>query len=153
MENSPLDPAQLLPLALSRPHDALRGARSVLAGRPSAYDASLAHQAIGVVLRDHGDIPGAIAQLRRGAKLARASGRPGREADVQASLGVALVFAGRSRQGLALLDRAVEASHGGLAGRVLMRRAGVLTDVGRFREAHQDLSRALPYFRRAGDTV
>jgi tetratricopeptide (TPR) repeat protein len=153
MENSPPDPAQLLPLALSRPHDALRGARSVLAGRPSAYDASLAHQAIGVVLRDHGDIPGAIAQLRRGAKLARASGRPGREADVQATLGVALVFAGRSRQGLALLDRAVEASHGGLAGRVLMRRAGVLTDVGRFREAHQDLSRALPYFRREGDTV
>ena len=153
MENSPRDPAQLLPLALSRPHDALRGARSVLAGRPSAYDASLAYQAIGVVLRDHGDVHGAIAQLRRGAKLARASGRPGREADVQATLGVALVFAGRSRQGLALLDRAVEASHGGLAGRVLMRRAGVLTDVGRFREAHQDLSRALPYFRRAGDTV
>ena len=26
-------------------------------------------------------------------------------------------------------------------------------DLGRFHEAHQDLSRALPYFRRAGDTV
>jgi len=148
-----LDAAKLLPLALSRPHDALLGARAVLAGRPSAYDASLAHQAMGVVLRDHGDIPGAIAQLRRGAKLARASGRPGREADVQATLGVALALAGHSRQGLALLDRAVEASRGDLAGRVLMRRAAVLTDVGRFREAHQDLSRALPYFRRARDTV
>ena len=72
---------------------------------------------------------------------------------MQATLAVALALAGRSRQGLALLDRAVEASHGDLAGRVLMRRAGVLTYVGRFREAHQDLSRALPYFRRAGDTV
>ena len=28
-----------------------------------------------------------------------------------------------------------------------------LKDLGRFHEAHQDLSRALPYFRRAGDTV
>jgi tetratricopeptide (TPR) repeat protein len=152
-ENLPLDAAGLLPLALSRPHDALLGARSVLAGQPSACDASLAHQAIGVVLRDHGDIPGAIAQLRTGAKLARASGRPGRAADVQATLGVTLALAGHSRQGLALLDRAVEVSRGGLAGRVLMRRAAVLADVGRFREAHQDLSRALPYFRRAGDTV
>ncbi len=34
-----------------------------------------------------------------------------------------------------------------------MRRASVLKQVGRFREAHQDLSRALPYLRRAGDTV
>jgi hypothetical protein len=72
---------------------------------------------------------------------------------VQATLGVALALAGRSRQGLALLDRAVEVSRGDLAGRVLMRRAAVLADVGRFREAHQDLSRALPYFRRAGDTI
>ena len=29
----------------------------------------------------------------------------------------------------------------------------LLKDLGRFHEAHQDLSRALPYFRRAGDTV
>ena len=34
-----------------------------------------------------------------------------------------------------------------------MRRASVLRDLGRFHEAHRDLSRALPYFRRAGDTV
>ena len=86
-------------------------------------------------------------------RLARASGQPEREADVQATLGVALAWTGRSRQGLALLDRAVEASRGGLAGRVLMRRATILKYLGRFREAHQDLSRALPYFRRAGDTV
>jgi tetratricopeptide (TPR) repeat protein len=152
-ENLPLDPAQLLPLALSRPHDALLGARSVLAGQPSAYDASLAHQAMGVVLRDHGNIPGAIAQLRTGAKLARASGRPEREADVQATLGVTLAWAGRSRQGLAILDRVVQTSRGDLAGSVLMRRAGVLKYLGRFQEAYQDLGRALPYFRRAGDTV
>ena len=128
-------------------------ARSLLARQPSSYDASLAHHAIGIVLRDHGDLSGAIAELRKGVRLARASGRPEREVDVQATLGMALAWTGRSQQGLAVLDRAVESSRGGMAGRVLMRRASVLRDLGRFPEAHQDLSRALPYFRRAGDTV
>ena len=97
----PSDPAELLPLAMSRPHDALLAARSLLAGQPSAYDASLAHHAIGIVLRDRGDLPAAIAELRRAMRLARASGRPEREADVQATLGTALAWTGRSRQGLA----------------------------------------------------
>jgi CHAT domain-containing protein len=152
-ENLPSDPAQLLPLTLSRPQDALLAARSVLAGEPSSYDASLAHHAIGIVLRDRGDLPGALAELRKGVKLARASGSPEREVDVQASVGVTLAWMGRSRQGLALLDRAVQTSRAGAAGRVLMRRALVLWDLGRFREAHQDLSHALPFLRRAGDTV
>jgi tetratricopeptide (TPR) repeat protein len=149
----PRDAAELLPLALSRPRDAVLAARSVLAGRPGAYDASLAHHAIGIVLRDHGDLPGAILELRRGVRLARASGQPEREVDVQATLGATLAWTGRSQQGLAVLDRAVEASHGGAAGRVLMRRANVLLQMGRFHEAHEDLCRALPYLRRAGDTV
>ena len=34
-----------------------------------------------------------------------------------------------------------------------MRRATILYEMGRFREAHDDLSRSLPYLRRAGDTV
>ena len=34
-----------------------------------------------------------------------------------------------------------------------MRRATVLYGLGRFREAHDDLSRSLPYLRRADDTV
>jgi tetratricopeptide (TPR) repeat protein len=138
---------------LSRPHDALLAARSLLAGQPGPYDASLAHQAIGIVLRDRGDLPKAIAELRRGVKLARASRRPEREADVQATLGVALAWAGRSRQGLAVLDQALETARGELAGQVLMRRARALWDMGRFHEAHRDLSRALPHFRRAADTV
>src|SRR5215469_1308410 len=149
----PYEPAQLLPLALSRPKDALLAARSVLARRPGAHDASLAHQAIGIVLRDRGDLPGAIVELRKGARLARTSGHAEREADVQATLGSALALAGRSRHGLALLDRAVQASRGALAGQVLMRRASILWNLGRFREADEDLCRALPYFRRAADTV
>ena len=152
-ENVPFEAASLLPLALSRPMDAVRAARSVLADRPSSYDASLAHHAIAIVLRDRGDLPGALGELRRGAKLARASGRPEREIDMQATLGVTLAWTGRSEQGLAVLDQAVAASHGGPAGRVLMRRGALLRDLGRFQEAHEDLSRALRYLRRTGDSV
>ena len=86
-------------------------------------------------------------------RLARASGKPEREADVQATLGTALAWTGRSRQGLTFLDRAVEVSRGGSAGRVLMRRAAILYELGRFREAYEDLSRALPFLRRVRDTV
>ena len=150
---SPPGPEQLLPLALSRPRDALIAARAVLADRPSSYDASLAHQATGIVLRDRGDLPAAVAELRTGLRLARLSGQPERQVDVQATLGIALAVAGRSRQGLALLDQAVAAARGELAGRVLVRRAAIFQHLGRFRDAHEDLSRALPYLRRVGDTV
>ena len=125
----------------------------MLARQPIAYDASLAHHAIGIVLRDRGNLQAAIAELRKAMRLARASGRPEREVDVQATLGLALAWTGHSQQGLALLNRAVAGSRGDLVGRVLMRRASVLRDLGRFHEANQDLSRALPYFRRAADTV
>jgi CHAT domain-containing protein len=112
----------------------------------------VAHHAIGIVLRDRGNLREAILELRRGVRLARASGQPEREADVQATLGITLAWTGRSQEGLAVLDRAVEASHGGAAGRVLHRRALVLYEMGRFRQAHEDLCRALPHMRRAGDT-
>ena len=78
---SPPGPEQLLALAVSRPRDALIAARAVLADRPSSYDASLAHQATGIVLRDRGDLPGAVAELRTGLRLARLSGQPGREVE------------------------------------------------------------------------
>jgi tetratricopeptide (TPR) repeat protein len=149
----PSDPAGLLQLTLSRPQDALLAARSVLARQPSAYDASLAYHAIGIVLRDRGNLPEAIAELKKAARLARASGRTEREVDVQATLGAALAWTGHTQQGLALLNQAVAASRGDLTGRVLMRRASVLRELGRFHDAHQDLNRALPYFRRASDTV
>src|SRR5262249_25404362 len=90
------DPVRLLPLAVSRPQNALVAALALLARQPSAYDASLAHHAIGIVLRDRGKLPEAIAELKQGVKLARASGRPEREVDVQATLGAALAWTGRS---------------------------------------------------------
>ncbi len=146
-------PEDLLPLALSRPHDAIAAARSLLAGEPPAETASIAHQASGIGLRQLGEVDTAIRELRTALRLAEESGLPEREADVLATLGATLGRAGRSREGLANLDRAVELSRGALAGRVLLRRADVLLVLGRHREALEDLRLAITRLRRSGDQV
>jgi tetratricopeptide (TPR) repeat protein len=143
----------LLPLALSRPHDAIASARTLLAGDPAQVDASIAHQAWGIGLRQLGDVPKAVRELRTALRLAEQSGRSEREADVLATLGATLGRAGRSREGLARLDRAVDLSRGALTGRVLLRRADVLLVLGRHREALDDLRSAITRLRRSGDQV
>jgi CHAT domain/Tetratricopeptide repeat len=145
--------SQLLALALARPQEALAAARAVLAAQPSSYDASVARQAAAIVLRDRGEVAAAIAELRVALKLAVASGDLARQADVRATLGVALAWMGRSKQGLAALDQAAADARGAALGRVLMRRASTLKRLGRYDEALKDLGRALPALRRAGDTV
>jgi hypothetical protein len=117
------DPAHLLPLALSRPNEALDRARRVLADDPGLLDASIARQTIGIVLREYGDIDAAIGELRIARRLARRAGSADREADVLATLGVALVFAGRTVSGRNTLDAAVRQSTGQLRGRTLLRAA------------------------------
>ncbi|GAA1575700.1 hypothetical protein GCM10009804_35600 [Kribbella hippodromi] len=143
----------LLPLALSRPHDAIASARSLLAHAPAAVEASIAHQAWGIALRQLGEVTAAVRELRTALRLAEQSGRSEREADVLATLGATLGRAGRSREGLALLDRAVELTRGALTGRVLLRRADVLLVLGRHREALDDLRSAITRLRRSGDQV
>src|SRR6266571_8770269 len=103
-------PIDLLPLALSRPNEALERARMVLAGDPGPIAASVARQTIGIVLREYGDIDAAIGELRIARRLARRAGSADREADVLATLGVALVFAGRTVSGRNTLDAAVRQS-------------------------------------------
>ena len=147
------DGDDLLQLAMSRPGDAADKARRILAGRPDAYDASVAHQAIGIVLRDNGDIDGGVRELRAARRLARRSGSADREADALASLGGALVFAGHTAAGLSALDRAIGLSGGVYLGRVLHRRGSMLWYLGRYPEAMADLRRAVSLLQQAGDTV
>ena len=144
---------ELLPLALSRPAEALTRARTVLMTEPSPYDASVARQAVGIVLRDFGDIGAAIRELRAAVRLARAAGAADREADVLATLGNALVFAGRTTLGLAAHEAAIREASDVLAGRILMRRAVALWTLGRHQEALDDLRPAVTELHRAGDTV
>ena len=75
----------------------------VLKGRPGPYEASVAHQAAGIVLRDTGDVNAGVRELRDALRLARRTGAAEREADVLGSLGGAFVYAGRTADGLAAL--------------------------------------------------
>src|SRR6201985_3005873 len=136
------DRVDLLPLALSRPNEALDRARKVLADDPGLLEASIARQAIGIVFREYGDIDAAIAELRIARRLPRGAGSADREADVLATLGVALVFAGRTVSGRSTLDAAVRQSTGQLHGRTLLRRGGALLLLGHHREALEELKRA-----------
>ena len=82
----------------------------MLAQHPSASQAAVAHQAIGVVLRDFGDIGEAIEEFKKARRFARQAGNLDRESDVLASLGVAWVLAGQTRRGLSVLDTLVRAA-------------------------------------------
>ena len=145
------DADDLLKLALARPHEAMARARELLAGRPGPYVASVAHQAAGIVLRDTGDVQAAVAELRRALRAARNARSDEREADVLASLGIALVFASRTAIGLAALNRAVAATTGGPLGRMLHRRGTVLWFLGRYPAALEDLRRAVSLLADDGD--
>jgi tetratricopeptide (TPR) repeat protein len=148
-------PDHLLVLALSRPAEGLAQARALLSRRPpaAAAEASVAHQAAGTALRDLGHPDAALAEFRRALRSARASAQAQREADVRASLGATMAMAGNTTRGMAHLSAAVAAARGVLAGRVLMRRAVVLSVLGRHAEALDDLNRAVAILRRHGDDL
>src|SRR5699024_10185820 len=109
---SPERGEELLLLALSRPQEALDRAGALLDGPADPAVHSVARQAVGIVLRDRGEPGPAVAELRTALRLARSSGRADRVADVRATLGAALVMAGRTRRGLAELDAAAGSSDG-----------------------------------------
>jgi len=144
---------ELLTLAAARPQEAAAKARAILARSPRPFDASIARQTLGIVLRDLGELAAATRELRIALRLARTADSQDRQADVLATLGTALVYSGRTRSGLATLDTAARLASGVLAGRVLMRRGGTLMVLGWHREALQDLRRAVTVFRQAGDTI
>jgi tetratricopeptide (TPR) repeat protein len=146
-------PEELPALALSRPQSALAQARELADSTSDPYLLSYARQAVGIVLRDSGQMAPALTELRGALRAARGSGRPDRDTDVRATLGAALVMDGRTRAGLGQLDAAACGARGPLLARVLMRRAYALTYLGRHSEALVDIRRALAGIRAADDTV
>ena len=144
----------LIPMTGVSPRQALAAARALLATRPGPREASIAHQAAAIVLRDFGDVGAAIREFRLAARLARAAAEPDREADVLTSLGTALVMAGRTEAGLAALDEALALAASGTArGRILVRRGGSLYIAGRYDEARADLRNAITLTRRSGEVL
>src|SRR5215467_13396763 len=143
----------LLRLASDRPGEARAKAHAILAAGPAPYEASVAHQAIGMLHREFGDLAAATAELATAVRLARASGSAERESDVLATLGVTLTYRGHSRRGLAALGRSLTLVGGEAAARVLVRRGIALWVLGRHAEALDDLGRSIRVLRAAGDSL
>ncbi|WP_406130311.1 CHAT domain-containing protein [Streptomyces canus] len=140
-------------MVFAAPNQALARAEEVLGSDPSPLHASVAHQVIGIWQRDWGDMRIALDHLRRARDLAARAESADREADVLAALGVALVHAGRTRQGLAALERGVEVGSGHTRARVLFRRAYASWVLGHHRAALEDVRRAVPVLRQADDVI
>ncbi|WP_435796999.1 CHAT domain-containing protein [Streptomyces parvulus] len=140
-------------MVFAAPNEALTRAEGVLAADPPPLHASVAHQVIGIWQRDFGDTRLALAHLRRARDLAARADSPEREADVLATLGVALVHSGRTREGLAAFERGVARGTGHTRARVLFRRAYVWWVLGRHKEALEDVRRAIPVLRQADDVI
>lgn len=145
---------ELLRNLFSDPRSARRRAQDVLVPDPDPALASIGHQVVGIVLRDGGDMDGALRELRAALRLARRSGDRGRTADVMATLGISLCAVGRMRDGLRYLDEASSMLEGVPLARVLHRRAYVLGHLlARFEESAADLRRARALFSGSGDQV
>ncbi|MEU9592066.1 CHAT domain-containing protein [Streptomyces sp. NPDC048193] len=140
-------------MVFAAPNEAVERAGEVLDADPSPLHASVAHQVIGIWQRDFGDLRRALAHLRRARDLAARADSAEREADVLATLGVALVHAGRTRDGLAAFERGVARGTGHTRARVLFRRAYVWWVLGRHGEALEDVRRAVPVLRQADDVI
>ena len=146
---------ELLQTLFSDPLGARARASAELVPDPDPVVSSLGHQILGIVLRDLGETEAALDELRLGLRMARRSGDPERVGDVRATLGASLAAAaGRTREGLAQLDRAVAELSGLPLGRALVRRAWVLGYLlARYEESASDLRRARELFAGEGDQV
>jgi tetratricopeptide (TPR) repeat protein len=142
---------ELLHLAGGRPREAVTRCRAILAASPTSYEASVARQAMAIVLRDFGDTDAAIDELRAALRLARATDSPSRQADVLATLGATLLQGGQSLRGLAALDASLRLASGPEAGQILVRRGISFWILGRYPEALADLRRALRLLPLDGD--
>lgn len=140
-------------MVFAAPNDALARAEGVLGADPPPLHASIAHQVIGIWQRDWGDLRIALRHLRRARDLAARAESAEREADVLGTLGVALVHAGRTRQGLAAFERGVGRGSGHTRARVLFRRAYAWWVLGHHREALEDVRKAIPVLRQADDVI
>ncbi|WP_217167164.1 CHAT domain-containing protein [Streptomyces sp. AC512_CC834] len=140
-------------MVFAAPGEALTRAEELLGADPSPLHASIAHQVIGIWQRDFGDTRRALAHLRRARDLAARADSAEREADVLATLGVALVHSGRTRDGLAAFEQGVARGTGHTRARVLFRRAYVWWVLGRHGEALEDVRRAIPVLRQADDVI
>ncbi|KAA1420261.1 CHAT domain-containing protein [Nocardioides humilatus] len=141
----------LLDLAFDDPVAAVEVAEGLLAAAADPLQHSFAHQALGIVLRESGDVDEAVRRLRMALRSARSSGSDDRLRDVRATYGGTLVVAGMTRAGLRQLVLAENGAVEPGAARVRVRRAAVLAMLGRHAEAGAVMRAALEGIAAQGD--
>ena len=123
-------------------------ARRLIASTTDPPRRARAHQALGIALRDQGRSELAVADLRQACRWARRAEDDDLLADVRATLGITLVFAGRPRDGLRQLDDSVRSRP---EPRALLRRGVALNILGSLRRvASRPPGRARRLSRRRG---
>jgi len=136
----------LLELAMSDPSRAWPLAEKVLASSADPAGRSVAHQAQGIVLRNAGKLTDALSSFRTALRFAtQVDGE--RAGEVRASYAGALFMAGRTRDALRALDRAAAEATGPSRATVLMRRAWVFVELGKWQAAETDSLLALEGLR------
>ena len=142
----------LLPLAISAPATALERAVLVIAGSGDPRELSVAHQAAAIVHRDRGQVADAVGHAFAALRQARRVD-PERQADVLATLGVVLAYAGRTAEALRRFEEAVPLTPPAALPRLHLRRAHVYAMLARHDEAIDDLTRAIGGSHWTGDTL
>ncbi|MEU7478807.1 CHAT domain-containing protein [Lentzea sp. NPDC042327] len=129
-------------LAYTSPARARRLAESVR-GRTDAETESVALHALGMAASAVGRLDEAERHLRAAVSVATAAGLVVRAAQARGSLGYVLTLTGRTAEALRALADVPEQVDGVTAARLLMQRALVLTEIGRFAEAADGFAAAL----------
>jgi CHAT domain-containing protein len=142
----------LLPLALSQPAVARSRALQELNAGPDARAASIAHQTLVIVDRDAGRLDDALRSARQALRYARRCD-DARVADVLATYGATLVFAGRTADGLRRLQQAEPLTPPEQRPHLMLRRANVLYVAGRYDEALAEIDASITASQDHGDRL
>ena len=143
----------LLELAFDDPAAAQAQAARVVAESTDPVSLSYAHQSLGIVLRESGQVTDGLAELRKALQAARRTSDLDRIRDVRATYAGTLVMAGRTAAGLRQFASALEGASDVVGATVMARRATVLTLVGRHQDARGAMVSALAAIRGLGDPV
>ena len=110
----------------------------------------IASRALGVAALARGDLAASRSFLQDAVALADASGLDGRAGEARGTLAYALTLAGETSKALELIDRAASAVSGVPAARLIMQRALVLCELGRFDTSREAFADALTRLAAAG---
>jgi len=143
-------------LARTNPRRAITLAAAASSGGAVSGDwavVSTAERALGLASRELRDIVAALSHLRRAVAVADEHHLEHEATEARMSLSLTLAFAGDNRAALREVDAAAALATGPEAARLEMQRALILQRLGRHGEALDGYRRALPIFRRAGDSL